>query len=266
MSSTNTNSDTFRRWALVISTLLSLAYCQSALAGGRPSHETALAQIRRALPDNYAVTVTDLKYVNGYALDAGRYVAVVTYKLNMKISSEKSNQSFNKDLKSGINAFGELTLIMMFGHFEPGDSFDEAQEYIFLDTENGWILQGPKGDAQVTARHTPNADAAEHEAEEAKKASQEAGRRSQQEFYKKQQAMLDSIKQACAAGQQMHVSTGPLHLQDMQGGGTLDQWVYAGQVVTSIPGENRPYMCHVQYTSRGRLISGYIGLNQLTLN
>ena len=265
---TRKNACLLWRWVLLFTAVLSSGYCQIVWAADRPSHETALSQIRRAVPDSYAIALTNFKYANGYSLDANRYVVVVTFKLTTKISSDpsKSKQSFNKDLQSGMNAFGEIVLTMALGHFEPGDSFDEAEEFIFLNTENGWIYQGPKGDAQVTARHTPNADAVDQQVEQAKKARQEEGRREAEEFHKSLQAKNDAIAQACAAGRQMHVATGPLHLQNMQGGGTLDQWVYAGQVVSPIPGDNRPYMCHVQYIARGHVISGYIDVNQLALN
>jgi len=254
------------RKVFVIAALVSYGYGQSALAADRPSHEAALTQIRQALPDNAEFTATNFRYANGYALDANRYVVVVTYKLNMKVSSDPDNVGKKTPNQDFGDALAEVALALKLGHFEPGDSFDAAQEWIFQNTENGWILQGPKGDAEVTARHTPNAAAVNQQKEQAEKAREEEGRREAQQFHANLQAREDAIAQACAAGQQLHVTTGPLHPQNMQGAGTFDQWVYQGQVVNPVPGGSPPHMCHVQYVSRGHVVSGYIQLNALAVN
>jgi hypothetical protein len=52
-----------------------------------------------------------------------------------------------------------VALSSLYGHFEPGDSFDEACQFRFLRTENGWILQGYEGDEEVVNRHTEGTDA-----------------------------------------------------------------------------------------------------------
>src|ERR1035441_520411 len=139
---------------LAVSTLPShLAYAQD-----RPTHKDALSQIITQISDDRFYEITKPKYVNGFQKDPNNYVVLTTFTRVFKVSSSTYGKSATSD--NPLQGFAErLVLSNLYGHFEPGDSFDESAKFRFLRTENGWILQGFEDDEVVENRHTVNADA-----------------------------------------------------------------------------------------------------------
>lgn len=142
------------RWkleALVILAALICGYASSALAVSRPNHADALNQIRKLLGSGETYTITNLRYANGYVLDENNYVVVATFTQTFTVSS---SEMANMSAAGSLASFLLSTLVV--GDFEAGDAFDLTGEYLFLLTENGWILQGQHGNLQIVGRHSKN--------------------------------------------------------------------------------------------------------------
>jgi hypothetical protein len=228
-----------------------LAFIVLLLAGcghaqDRPTHKDALDQISKLISEDGS-TITKPVYVNGFRKDSNDYIVLMTFTRNFMVSSSTYEKS---TADNPIIAFAEsVALSSLYGHFEPGDSFDEACKFRFPRTENGWILQGYEGDAEVVNRHTPHADALD----EQKKRLDE--QRAQEEKVQRQKEIdaamaqataaanerdrhLVEVKNACASGQQMKViGYGNIPVQGLQGAraGALDRYLGSGQVVVGVP-------------------------------
>ena len=106
----------------------------------------------------WSFKITKLVYVNGFQKDPNDYVVFTTFTRGFKVSSSTYGKSSTAD--NPLQGWAErLVLSSLYGKFEPGDSFDETCQFRFLRTENGWILQGYEGDAEVVNKHTDGTDA-----------------------------------------------------------------------------------------------------------
>ena len=115
-----------------------------------PGHHEALSQIRELISNENAYTVTKLSYVNGFQKDTSNYVVSTTFTRKFKVSS--------KELANEVGFLMAIKVWAIYGSFEPGDSFDEAQDFLFLRTEKGWILQGfDGGESSVQSKHIQSA-------------------------------------------------------------------------------------------------------------
>jgi hypothetical protein len=124
----------------------------------RPDHADALAQIRAFFTNVDANldtgdfhSITQLKYANGYQEDANHYVVVASYLQTFKVSlsdwlDRDDQPNLGADISTGL-------MQLKYGQFDAGDSFDEVRSFLFMRTENGWILQQSVGDPTVGAKH-----------------------------------------------------------------------------------------------------------------
>ena len=243
----------FKQMWRTVATLAFIAlFAGCGVAQDRPDHTNALSQIKTLISnDDGSFKITKLVYVNGFQKDPNNYIVFTTFTTVFKVSSSTYEKSVTSD--NPLQAFGERVAISIhYGHFEPGDSFDESAKFRFLRTENGWILQGFEGDAVVENRHTANADALD----EQKKRLDE--QRAQEEKVQRQKEIdaanagataaanererhLVEVKNACASGQRMKVVGYNIPVQGVQGAGTgagpLDRYVGSGQVVVGVPND-----------------------------
>jgi hypothetical protein len=142
----------------VLTVIALLATATSGCHSTQPDHTDALSQIKTLISnDDGSFKITKLVYVNGFQKDPTDYVVFTTFTRVFKVSSSTYEKS---TADNPIVAFAErLVLSNLYGNFESGDSFDEACQFRFLRTENGWILQGYEGDAEVVNKHTDGTDA-----------------------------------------------------------------------------------------------------------
>jgi hypothetical protein len=271
--------------------VLAVASFHLAYAQDRPDHTNALSQINTLLSsDDTALAggaplfllawnsagssrdfeITNPKYVNGYQKDPNNYIVAATY-----------TRRFKKSL-SGIfkKSFADDPLLpaaLIWGHFESGDSFDEECKFLFLRTENGWILQGYEGGFSVVTSHM------EHQAREAIQKQKEAeAKQKEAEAYGERN--LIEVKNACASSQQLKITDNYRigHLEDVDGRMLRDDKQYGivpsnGQVVGCLPDiiyRNKILgyvqvppvpMCHIQYSIGNRLASGYFRCDLLSV-
>jgi len=234
-----------------------------------PDHTDALNQIRKLLTDDRYFEITNPKYVNGYVKDANNYIVAVTFTRVFKVSSNafvnKPNHPKRGLCDNSTKIFGDAAYLdNLFGNFEPDDRFDEACQFSFLQTENGWILQDVEGEESVVARHT------EHAAQQAEEAAQRQAREAiqkQKEAEAYGERNLIEVKNACASSQQLKITDnyGIGHLEDVDGKMLRDDKQYGivpsnGQVVGCLPDiiyRNKILgyvqvppvpMCHIQYS------------------
>ena len=231
--------------ALCIVMLTALSAC--AAAADRPDHKDALSQILRQINDNDKLyTITKLEYANGFQKDPNDYIVLTTFTRVFKVSSSAFAKAMASD--NPIRAWAEsLVLSKLYGHFEPGDSFDESGKFGFLRTEKGWILQGYEEDPVIETKHTEHADALdaqkklldEQRAQEQKvqqQKAQEAENLRQTKLRDESERHLVEVKNACASGQQMKIiGYGPVSVTGRQGVGVLGNFLYQGQVVVGMP-------------------------------
>jgi hypothetical protein len=269
--------------------VLAVASFHLAYAQDRPEHNNALSQIKTLLSnDDTALvggsplwllawnsagssrdfTITNLKYVNGYQKDANNYIVATTY-----------TRAFNVSL-SGIFKKPDDPLLpaaLIWGHFESGDSFDEECKFLFLRTENGWILQGYEGGFSVVTSHM------EHQAREALQKQKEAeAKQKEAEAYAKSNSI--EVKNACASSQQLKITDsyrigrledvdGKMLRDDKQYGivpsngqvvGCLPDFIYRNKILGYVQMPPVP-MCHIQYSIGNRLVSGYFRCDLLSV-
>ena len=220
-----------------------LAYAQD-----RPDHKNALAQIMSQLSDP-SYSITKLQYANGFEKDQNNYIVFTTYTRVFKVSSSTFAKSISDSDNPLMRWAQSVAVSSVYGHFEPGDSFDESAQFRFLRTENGWLLQGFEGDEVIEARHTENADALdaqkkrldEQRAQEEKVQRQkeiDAANAGATAAANERERHLVEVKNACASGQRMTVvGYGNTPVQGLQGArvGPLDRYVGSGQVVVGMP-------------------------------
>lgn len=247
-----------------------LAYAQD-----RPDHTNALFQIIRQISDDRFYIITKPKYVNGFQKDPNNYVVLTTFTRVFTVSSSTYAKSATSD--NPLQGFAErLVLSNLYGHFEPGDSFDESGKFSFLRTEKGWILQ--EGDTVVENRHTGHADALDEQKKRSdEQRAQEEKVRDREIVVQQQNATelhLTEVHNACASGQQVRVATvGRVGLIDEKNHAT---WYGPdpGQVVLCdapaqiyhIPGrpdQHNDYMCHIKYSNGKQVVTGYVNCPEL---
>lgn len=281
--------------------VLIAASFHSAYGQNRPNHTDALNQIKNMLSDDSILEITKLVYVNGTQTDINHYLVAVTYTKVFKVSSKTLFDKDGMPLKNPANAAeGALTILSylvnagsgnLFGRFEPGDSFDLSCQFIFIGTENGWVLQGPQSYETIVARHTEHADAVdaqEKKANEAYKTKQaEEAAKAAEAAAKDNEHRLVEVKDACASGQQMKIiGYGLVPVKGLQGAGPFGGYLDAGQVVVAVPDDAKSLaamaallrpdqdknallpgwlksMCRVQYSVRNRIFSGYVPVERL---
>jgi hypothetical protein len=246
-----------------------LAYAQD-----RPDHTNALSQIKKLISNDDgsgSFTITKLVYVNGFQKDISNYIVLTTFTREFKVSSGTFQKSISSD-NPVVSWAGGMAASVIWGHFEPGDSFDEECQFRFLRTENGWILQGYEGDTVVKNRHTGHADALDAQAKQLDAQEKQAQQVRQSNMAIQQQKEtelhLTEVHNACASGQQVKVtSTGMVGLMG-ENNKALWYGPAPGQVVlcdapTQIlhfPGravEHNDYMCHIKFSSGKQVITGY---------
>jgi hypothetical protein len=245
-----------------------------AYAQDRPNHENAKSQIMNLLSDGNeeSFTITNLKYVNGFQKDTSNYIVMTTFTRVFKVSSGTFRKSLSSD-NPILSVAGGLAASLTWGHFEPGDSFDEACKFRFLRTENGWILQGFEGDTVVENRHTEHADAldAQEKRLDEQRAQEKEVRDHEIVVQQKKEAELHltEVRNACASGQQVRVTTvGMVGLIEEN---NHAKWYGPdpGQVVSCdapaqnyhIPGrpdQHNDYMCHIKYSKGKQVVTGYV--------
>jgi hypothetical protein len=292
---------------MLIRKLLRRAFCivmlaavsfHPAYAQDRPDHKNALSQIIRQISDDRFYTITKLEYANGFQKDPNNYVVLTTFTKVFKVSSSTYGKSATSD--NPLQAFAErLVLSNLYGHFEPGDSFDESAKFSFLRTEKGWILQGFEGDSVVETRHTEHADVldaqakrlAEQRAQEEKvqqQKAQEAATMAANAAANERERHLVEVKNACASRQQMKIiGYGNISVLGLQGAGAFGGYLGEGQVVVGVPDDAKSLaamaallrpdqrsndvillgwlrgMCRVQYSVSNRMFSGYVPVDRL---
>ncbi len=256
----------------------------------RPDHTTALSQINNLISDEQYFTITNLVYVkeNSFQQDANNYIVSTTFTRTFKVSSATLKKSYSDlpspsdssmpslVMKSQVTLLGMLGPIYVdlhYGHFEPGDYFDEAQQFRFLRTESGWILQNDDDSSAtvVVNRHTENADALDAKAKQDRAAQiqkidavQRAANAAADIEMKRRNA---EVKNACATGRPMRIT------KSMMG---FAGYMQEGLVVVGVPDANTPVgMCHVKWSIPGtvwergafrpgtRIISGYVPMDRL---
>ncbi len=121
-----------------------VASFHSAYGQNRPDHKDALNQIRKMLSDDRILEITKLTYVNGTQTDINHYVVAVTYTRVFKVSSKTLYDKDGMPIQNPANAADAALTILsyminassgnLYGHFEPGDSFDEECQFIFIGT------------------------------------------------------------------------------------------------------------------------------------
>jgi hypothetical protein len=282
----------FHQGLLVVMTAViasNLAYAQD-----RPDHKNALSQINTLLSNDDGAlsgggalyegsallqltwnsngssrdfTITKPEYVNGYQKDTNNYIVAATYTRMFKVSlSGIFGQSWADDPL--------LPAVLIWGHFESGDSFDESAKFLFLRTEKGWIIQGYEGGFSVVTSHM------EHQAREAIQRQKDAVQ-SQKDAV---QSLID-VKNACASSQQVKIHDDYRigRLEDVSGRTQQDDKQYGivpnnGTVVACLPDiiykdkmlgyvQNPPRaFCHIQFQYDqfrfvdkigSKLVSGY---------
>lgn len=90
--------------------------------------------------------VENLEKVNGYEKDERTYIAIVKYDVEFKIGFEELADKFDNGENSGReyvqNYRTSVNLYTSFGEFQKGDQFEVKKELKFIDTDNGWRLEG----------------------------------------------------------------------------------------------------------------------------
>jgi len=254
------------------------------------------------ISDNRYFTITKLKYVNGFQRDTNNYIVSTTFTRVFKVSSKElsNKEGLGKSKSIDENLINEMTwdlaIGFMWGHFEPGDSFDEACEFRFLRTENGWILQSG-AQTVIVNRHTEHADALDarekqYRDTQRQKAADAAVAEANAAANERERHLVE-VKNACASRQQMKIiGYGLLAVKGLQGAGPFGGYLGEGQVVVGVPDDARSLaamadllgprypnpkiknavllgwlrgMCRVQYSVRNRIISGYVPVERLEL-
>ena len=217
-------------------------------ATDRPDHKNALTQIMSQLSDP-SYSITKLQYVNGFEKDQNNYIVLTTYTRVFKVSSSTFAKSISDSDNPLVRWAQSVAVSSVYGHFEPGDSFDVSAKFRFLRTENGWVLQGFEGDEVTEARHTERADALdaqkklleeqraqEHKVQQQK--AQEVAPGAASAAANERDRHLVEVKNACASGQQMKIiGYGNISVLGLQGAGAgaLDRYIGSGQVVVGVP-------------------------------
>jgi hypothetical protein len=210
--------------ALFCTVALVLASFHSAYGQDRPDHKNALDQIRKMLGDDRIFEITKLAYVNGTQTDINHYVVAATYTRVFKVSSKTLYDKDGLPIQNPVNAADAALTVLsylvnassgnLYGRFEPGDSFDISCQFVFLGTENGWVLQDRQTFETIVARHTEHADAMdaqEKQDRDADKAKQDeataAKTKGEVAAYTAAKDRHDAeIENACSSGQQMIIA------------------------------------------------------------
>lgn len=213
-------------------------------ATDRPDHKNALTQIMSQLSDP-SYSITKLQYANGFEKDQNNYIVLATYTRVFKVSASTFAKSISDSDNPLVRWAQSVAVSSVYGHFEPGDSFDESAKFRFLRTENGWVLQGFEGDEVIEARHAERADALdaqkklldEQRAQEQKvqqQKAQEAAQVAANAAANERERHLIEVKNACASGQQMKIiGYGLLSIEALQGTGA--KYLGEGQLVVGVP-------------------------------
>lgn len=149
-------------------TIYQFIFCLPAYPYDHLSHALAIEKIRDYLNSPGIMEIKNIKYTNGYEQDHNHYIVVANYsiifkkpigeiatsedlpRLDNKNNSEQIKAADNYMIKSAVLA---MALRIKYGDIHRGDAFDESCEFIFLRTENGWIVQKTNGDAIILASH-----------------------------------------------------------------------------------------------------------------
>ena len=141
--------DDGRHWSMASIKYLCLVLAMLALAAcsDKPSSSEVTDQVKELLLGEPMAHVDHLKQINGYKKDSNYYVAVINYHITMLESFDqmtKEASSVKTDSKSAIaSGFGLFALSLKFGgRFQKGSEFEVTDNYLFLKTDKGWILQG----------------------------------------------------------------------------------------------------------------------------
>jgi hypothetical protein len=230
----------------LLGVVMAVLFSHLARAQDRPDHKNALTQIMSQLSDP-SYSITKLQYANGFEKDQNNYIVLTTYTRVFNVSSSTFAKSISDSDNPLVRWAQSVAVSSVYGHFEPGDSFDESAQFRFLRTENGWLLQGFEGDEVIEARHTERADALdaqkklldEQRAQEQKVQqlkAQEAAQGAANAAANERERHLIEVKNACASGQQMKIiGYGNISVQGLQGAGPFDRYLGSGQVVVGVP-------------------------------
>ena len=274
----------------LLGVVMAVVSSHPACAQDRPDHKNALTQIMSQLSDP-SYSITKLQYANGFEKDQNNYIVLTTYTRVFKVSSSTFAKSISDSDNPLVRWAQSVAVSSVYGHFEPGDSFDESAKFRFLRTENGWVLQGFEGDEVTEARHTEHADALdeqkkrldEQRAQESKVQQQKAADAAFAEATaaaNERERHLVEVKNACASRQQMKiVGYGNISVQGLQGAGAFGGYIGSGQVVVGVPDDAKSLaamaallnppplrgMCRVQYSVSNRIFSGYVPVERLAI-
>jgi len=119
----------FSRIAAVVAFAISLTGCSSG-----PSDSDIEAALTSDNGQSF-VEISNIERLNGYADGEHKYVVEVSYTTTFLSSYE--------EVAAGASGFERMALGMftlLVGEWDKGDSFEEQQRLVFVDSENGWIV------------------------------------------------------------------------------------------------------------------------------
>jgi hypothetical protein len=255
----------------LLGVVMAVVSSHPACAQDRPDHKNALAQIMSQLSDP-SYSITRLQYANGFEKDQNNYIVFTTYTRVFKVSSSTFAKSISDSDNPLVRWAQSVVVSSVYGHFEPGDSFDESAKFRFLRTENGWILQGYEGDAEVVNRHTEIADALDEQKKRLDEQSAQEVKVHDQKMAVQEQKNaehLTEVHNACASRQEVRVrGEERVGFIDEHDNSTWDGPAPGQVVLCDAPFEmvNAPGVhnyrndsqCHVRYSNGKQVVTGYV--------